>query len=91
MVGAEVVSVVLSSVVGIEVVSVVGAEVVSVVGAEVVSRAVTTMRHLRQLPPRSNQVQCSVLFWPRSHALTTYLLFHMTAVLPNFGCCWRAS
>ena len=32
-----------------------------------VRRAVTTMRHLRQLPPRSNQeVQCS-LFWPQSH------------------------
>ena len=46
------------------------------------SRAVTTMRHLRQLPPRSNQeVQCSVqtLFWPQSHALTTHLLLHMTA------------
>ena len=24
------------------------------------------------------------------HALTTHLLFHMTAVLPNFGCSWRA-
>ena len=44
-------------------------------GAKFLSRAVTTMRHLRQLPPRSNQeVQCSVqtLFWPQSHALTFY-------------------
>ena len=43
--------------------------------SEILYRAVTTMRHLRQLPPRSNQeVQCSVqtLFWPQSHALTFY-------------------
>ena len=39
-------------------------------------RAVTTMRHLRQLPPRYFGLN-----------LTTHLLFHRTAVLPNFGCC----
>ena len=44
-------------------------------GEVMYNRAVTTMRHLRQLPPRSNQeVQCSVqtLFWPQSHALIFY-------------------
>ena len=57
-------------------------------GGKIPYDTITTMRHLRQLPPPSNQeVQCSVqtLFWPQSHALTTHLLFHMTAVLPNFG------
>ena len=54
---------------------------------DLLSRAVTTMRHLRQLPPRSNQeVQCSVqtLFWPQSHALTFYFTWQLCS--RNFGC-----